>query len=143
VEFAADLISRVLVLLEAAYEHTEDLEVERHFTIANSNMARLRLSLQDYQGAIESSESALGLLSEDDCSSTTRALRTQLQLGSGLVTFKLGDLEASLSFFEAALKTAGDHLATRTNVNVLLAQTLWAMGTEEVKEIAKSRLLER
>jgi len=142
VEVAVDLITRAISILEAAYEDTEDPEVERQFTIANSNMARLRLSLKDYQGAIVSYESALGLLSEGDCVPTTRVLHTKLQLGSGLVNFKLGDLEVALSLFEAALETAGDNLVSRGQVTVLLAQTLWAMGTEEFREIAKAQLLE-
>ncbi|KAJ7755694.1 superkiller protein 3 [Mycena maculata] len=137
--FAIELIGRAIVILEAEYEESEDTAVERHFTIANSNMARLRLSLQDFEGSIESFESALGLLAEDGAEST---LRAHAQFGMGLAQFKLGDLEAALALFEAALETAGDNAVVRGHVTVLLAQTMWAIGTEEFKETAKALLLD-
>ncbi|KAJ7782973.1 TPR-like protein [Mycena metata] len=142
VEFAVDLMGRAIVILEAEYEETEDATVERHYTIANSNMARLRLSLKDYDGAIESFESALGLLGEDASDGTTTIMRAQAQFGMGLANFKLGDLQAALNLFEAALGTAGDNLVVRGHVTVLLAQTMWAIGTEEFKETAKAQLLD-
>jgi len=60
----------------------------------------------------------------------------------GLANFKLGDLEAALSLFEAAMETAGDNAVVRGHVTVLLAQTMWAIGTEEFKESAKAQLLD-
>ncbi|KAJ7497133.1 TPR-like protein [Mycena latifolia] len=141
-EFAVELIGRAIAILEAEYEETEDSTVERHFTIANSNMARLRLSLRDYEGAIESFESALGLLGEDSKEHETSTMRAQAQFGMGLANFKLGDLDAALGLFEAALDAAGDNLAVRGHVTVLLAQTMWAIGTEEFKENAKAQLLD-
>lgn len=140
--YGVELIGRAISILEAAYEETEDPTIERHFTIANSNMARLRLALQDYQGSLESFESALGLLAEDDNEPKTRILRTQAQFGSGLANFKLGDLETALGLFEAALESAGDDLVLRGQVTVLLAQTLWALNTEEFRETAKAQLLD-
>ncbi|KAJ7124904.1 superkiller protein 3 [Mycena epipterygia] len=141
-EFAVELIGRAITILEAEYEETEDSTVEKHFTIANSNMARLRLSLKDYEGAIESFESALGLLAEDAKESTAHTMRAQAQFGMGLANFKLGDLDAALSLFEAAFETAGDNPVVRGHVTVLLAQTMWAIGTEDFKETAKAQLLD-
>ncbi|KAJ7251764.1 TPR-like protein [Mycena haematopus] len=141
-ELAAELIGRAIALLEAKYEETEDSTVERHFTIANSNLARLRLALKDYEGAIESFESALGLLPEDAKEDKTDVMRAQAQFGMGLANFKAGDLEAALGLFEAALETAGENLVVRGHVTVLLAQTLWGIGTEEFKESAKAQLLD-
>ncbi|KAJ7675089.1 superkiller protein 3 SKI3 [Mycena rosella] len=141
-EFAVELIGRAIAILEAEYEETEDSTVERHFTIANSNMARLRLSLKDYEGAIESFESALGLLGEDSKEQETNIMRAQAQFGMGLANFKLGDLEAALGLFEAALEAAGENLVVRGHITVLLAQTMWAIGTEEFKETAKAQLLD-
>ena len=65
IELGMDLIQRAISILEAVYEETEDPVVERQFTFANSNLARLRLSAHDYEGALESFECALGLLPED------------------------------------------------------------------------------
>ena len=140
-ETAVDLISRAISILETAYEETEDAEIERHFTIAHSNMARLRLSRQEYDSAIESYESALGLIPEND-DSTSTTLRAHAQFGLGLATFKMGDAEAALDHFEAALETAGDNVVLRGHITVLLAQTMWAIGSEDFKETAKAKLLE-
>jgi superkiller protein 3 len=140
--FAVDLIGRAIAILEAEYEESEDSTVERHFTIANSNLARLRLSMKDYEGAIESFESALGLLTEDAKEDATNIMRAHAQFGMGLANFKLGDLEAALGFFEAALGTAGDNMVVRGHITVLLAQTMWAIGTDEFKETAKAQLLD-
>ncbi|KAJ7647495.1 superkiller protein 3 [Roridomyces roridus] len=137
-EFAVDLVGRAIAILEAEYEESETATVERHFTIANSNMARLRLSLRDYEGAIESFESVIGLLEEGK----ENVMRAHAQFGMGLANFKLGDLEAALNLFEAALETAGDDAVVRGHVTVLLAQTLWAIGLEESKESAKAQLLD-
>ncbi|RDB24954.1 Superkiller protein 3 [Hypsizygus marmoreus] len=136
------LISRAIAILEAAYEDTEDPEVERHFTIANSNLARLRLSLRDYQGAAEAFESVLGLLSDEDEDPTTNLLRAQAQFGSGVASFKQGDLETALASFEASLESAGDNLALRGQITVLLAQTMWAIQSDEFRENSKAQLLE-
>jgi superkiller protein 3 len=69
-------------------------------------------------------------------------LRSQCLFGSGLANFKLGALDEALESFEAALVTAGDDLHMRGHVTVLLAQTLWAIGTEEGREAAKTQLLD-
>ncbi|KAF7375997.1 Antiviral protein [Mycena sanguinolenta] len=141
-ELAVELIGRAIAKLEAEYEETEDSTVERQFTIANSNLARLRLALKDYEGAIESFESTLGLLAEDAKGDKTDVMRAQAQFGMGLANFKLGDLEAALGLFEAALQTAGDNPVIRGHVTVLIAQTMWGIGTEEFKESAKAHLLD-
>ncbi|KAJ6607768.1 superkiller protein 3 SKI3 [Mycena sp. CBHHK59/15] len=141
-EFAVELIGRAISILEAEYEESEDSTVERHFTIANSNMARLRLSLTDYEGAIESFESALGLLAEDGQDPAAHIMRAQAQFGMGLANFKLGDLEAALALFETALETARENLVVQGHVTVLLAQTMWAIGTDDFKETAKAQLLD-
>jgi superkiller protein 3 len=140
-ELAVELIGRAIAILESEYEETEASTVEKHFTIANSNMARLKLSLKDYEGAIESFESALGLLGEDT-ERETSIMKAQAQFGMGLAKFKLGDLNAALRLFEAALDTAGDNFVVRGHITVLLAQTMWAIGTEEFKETAKAQLLD-
>jgi superkiller protein 3 len=110
--------------------------------MANSNLARLRLSAHDYEGALESFESALGLLPEESPFSSDIILRAQAQFGSGLAQFKLGNLEEALSLFEAALVSGGDNMLVRGQVTVLLAQTMWAIGTDEFRESAKAQLLE-
>ena len=62
-------------------------------------------------------------------------------MGSGLALFKLGDLGAALERFEAAMEEAVDR-TLKSQVTVLLSQTLWAIGTEELKDSSKNQLLE-
>jgi superkiller protein 3 len=126
-------------VLEAAYEETEDPVIERQFTIANTTVARLRLAVRDYEGALGSFQSALGLLPEEG---EDRVLQSQCLFGSGLANFKLGALDMAIQNFEEALVAAGDDLQMRGHVTVLLSQTLWATGTQEGQEAAKSQLLD-
>lgn len=139
VELAIERTDHAIGVLEAAYEETEDPNIERQFTIANTTAARLRLAVRDYEGALGSFQSALGLLPEEG---EDRALKAQCLFGSGLASFKLGALDAAIENFEAALLAAGDDLHMRGHVTVLLAQTLWATGAEEGREAAKAQLLD-
>lgn len=144
-EEGAQWISRAIVLLEAAYEESEDTVVERQFTIAHSNLARLKLGLSHHDGAIESFETVLGLLPEEgpDNDAETKVLRVQALFGAGLAQFKLGDLQSALTTFQSALNSSGEDHLIRAHVTVLLAQCMWAIGTEEFKESAKALLLDR
>jgi superkiller protein 3 len=139
VELAIERTEHAINVLEEAYEESEDPLIERQFTIANTTVARLRLALRDYEGALASFQNALGLLAEEG---QDRVLKTQCLFGSGLASFKLGALDDAIENFEAALVVAGNDLYMRGHVTVLLAQTLWATGTEEGREAAKSQLLD-
>ncbi|KAL0956081.1 hypothetical protein HGRIS_002250 [Hohenbuehelia grisea] len=141
-ETATELVRAAIAILEAAYEETESAEVERQFAIANSNLARLLMGRRDYDGALQAFESTLGLLQEDDKSEETQLLRVHGFFGSGFAHFKLGDHESALSMLETALQHAGDDSLLRGQVNVLLSQVMWGIGTEEMQESAKAGLLE-
>ena len=140
-EQGVEYINRAITLLEAAYEEKEDPVVERQFVIAHTNLARLCLGLQDYAGSLASFENALGLLPED-AERETQILRVQAQYGSGMASFKMGDLQAAMIAFQAALDSAADDRILRGQVTVLLAQTMWAINTPEFRESAKGLLLE-
>ncbi|KAI0743910.1 TPR-like protein [Daedaleopsis nitida] len=148
VELGIEMVARAITVLEAAYEETEDPIIERQFTTAHVNIARLRLAVGDYDDALESYQVATGLLPDQPAEgepafdSDTRALLAQCQFGSGLAHFKPGQLSEALPLFEAALATAGADAIIRGHVVVLLAQTLWAIGTDEAKESAKTQLLQ-
>ncbi|KAI8969575.1 TPR-like protein [Trametes punicea] len=139
-----ELISRAISVLEAAYEETEDTAIERQFTIAHVNLARLRLSTAEYDRALESYQVATGLLPEQpsDEDADVKVLLAQCQFGSGLAHLKLGQLAEALALFEAAMVTAADQPTIRGHIVVLLAQALWGIGTDEAKESAKTQLLQ-
>ncbi|KAJ4468236.1 TPR-like protein [Lentinula aciculospora] len=139
-ELGIGLMNRAIAMLEASYEQTEDVEIEQQFTIAHANIGRLKLSLNDYEGALGSFENSLGLLPEEN-DETTMMLKVQGQLGSGIAHLKMGNLESALESLEAALSSAANHSVVRGEVTVMLAQTLWALGTLESKDQAKTLLL--
>ena len=138
---AVELITKAISILEAKYEETEDPVIERQFTIANTNLSRLRVANGDFEGALESLGTALGLIGDDD-STESRVLRTQSHFVSGLSKFKCGDLNGSLESFQLALGSAGDDLTMIGHISVLLAQGLWSLGGDEAQESAKSQLLQ-
>ena len=144
--YGADLAERSIAILETAYEETEDPEVEMRYTIANCTLGRLRLSLGQFEGAGTSFERAHGLLADKELQSRQIiVLKVQVHLGLGLANFFLGDVEASLRFLEEGLQIASANNydgPLRSHLVILLAQVLWAIGTEGAKEEAKSRLLE-
>jgi len=140
----AELVQRAIGILETAYEETEDPEVERKYTIANATLGRLKLSQGAYSESIGFFESALGLLAEKEEGEDgdIRALKVQSHLGLGLAHFHLGNLEDALGMLENGLTYAGDDFTLRGQIVIVLSQTLWAIGSDEAKETAKTRLLE-
>lgn len=138
--FAETLVERSLAILETVYEETEDPEIERQYTIANATLGRLRLSQGDIAGSLTSFQSVLGLLSEKE--DELDILRVQVHLGLGLAHFMQGDPGMAIGFLEEGLIHAGEDLALRGQITIVLAQMIWSSGTDECKETAKSRLLE-
>jgi superkiller protein 3 len=116
--------------------------IERRYAIANSNLARVLLAVGKDSDAAETFELAYGLLSADDDSAETVVLRAMCQFGGGIATFHLGDLQGAMSLFESALEIASGNGLVRGQVTVLLSQTLWAIGTDDFREAAKSQLLD-
>lgn len=140
-DLAIELIAKAISILETKYEESEDPAIEKQFTIANVNLGRLRVANGDFEGAMESLETALGLIGDDD-SSESRALRTQSHFAMGLSKFKCGDLSGAMESFQLALDSAGEDLTMIGHVSVLLAQAFWSLGGDEAKESAKSQLLQ-
>ncbi|KAL1743133.1 hypothetical protein HDZ31DRAFT_83630 [Schizophyllum fasciatum] len=140
-ERGAALAGRAVDLLEALYEETEDLTVERQYTIATSNRARMQLALGDAADAAAGWETVNGLLEEGDGPEVV-TLRVQAGFGIGLARMQLGELDTALEAFQNALDMAGDDLLLRGHVAVLLAQALWSLGTEDGRESAKAQLLD-
>lgn len=142
-DLGVELVSQAISLLEVAYEETEDAEIEKRYAIANANLGRLRMATKGYGEALDAFETAFGLLPADDNDIEMINLRAMCQFGSGLAHFHLGDnIEATRPSFDSALEIAGDNLLLHGQVTVLLSQTLWAVGSEDHKESAKSHLLQ-
>ena len=140
-DLAVELITKAITILEAKYEESEDPAIERQFTIANTNLGRLRVANGDFDGALESLETALGLIGDDE-GADSRALRTQSYLVTGLSKFKCDDLNGAMESFQLALGSAGEDLTMVGHISVSLARALWSLGGDEARESAKSQLLQ-
>lgn len=141
VELGLEKTEQAIAILEKVYEESEDPMVERQFVVANTTLGRLRLAAQDYSGAVESFETVMNLLAEDE-QPASRVLRVQAMFGAGLANFKTGDIARAQELLELAWETSADDVSLKGQVAVLLAQVLWGSRTPEAQETAKSRLLE-
>ena len=141
-ELAIDAIRRAITQLEQIYEKSEDSQIERRYAIANTNLGRLLVTSGQYEDAIETLQTAYGLLSEEDQSIESVALRAMCQSGCGIAHFQLGNLEDAVTLFESAQEIASTHIHIRGQMAILMAQALWASGNDELKESAKNQLLE-
>lgn len=148
IDLAIDLVKRAINILEAVYEESENEIVERQFTIANTTLGRLLLSTGGFDLSLESFRTVLGLLAGKEeieghlKAKQTKELQIQAHLGLGLAYFMLQDYQNSLNASQEALNIAGDDLTLRGQIIVLFGQTLWALKTDDMREAAKSQLLE-
>ena len=140
-DLAVELVTKAISILEAKYEESEDPAIEKQFTIANTNLGRLRVTVGDFEGALESLETALGLIGDGD-SAESCVLRTQSYFVTGLSKFKCGDLNGAMESFQLALGSAEGEPTMGGHVSVLSAQVLWSLGGDEARESAKSQLLQ-
>lgn len=134
-------------ILESAYERAEDPQTARRYAITQSTLGRILLSEGSYNEACDSFEIVLSLVEKADDSEkvdqeATR-LRSQAHIAIGLARLLLGEVEIAIASFETATEeTPVSFSFLRTRATILLAQTMWMLGTEEAQEAAKSLLLE-
>ncbi|KAI5863953.1 tetratricopeptide [Durotheca rogersii] len=139
---ATDTLEDVCENLEASYESTESAETLALFTLATTDLARWYLSAGKYPAAIDCGEMALNLSSDDSAKELTGEQRKKARLSAhltvGLAQYFSKNVEAALSCFEAALGESNGN----PDAVCILAQVLWATGTEEARERARTVLFE-
>ncbi|KAL5485002.1 SKI3 [Sanghuangporus weigelae] len=141
-DLAVEVTSRAIRQLESTYEETEDPAIERRYAIANANLGRMLLARGDFEESIEAFETAFGLLPTEDTDTSTVSLRSLCHFGHGIASFHSGNLEKALAMFESAQEIASANQLVRGQVTVLLAKTMWKIGTDEFREMAKEQLLD-
>ncbi|PKS07172.1 hypothetical protein jhhlp_005772 [Lomentospora prolificans] len=127
-------------LLEAEYEETESPSALGHFALAKVDLARSYLATGRYDDAIECGDMALSLTSDEAENELDKGQRKKGRLSAhltvGLAQYFKGDFTESISYFESGLEECdGDADAV-----CLLAQVLWATGSEESRERAREVL---
>ncbi|RCI11693.1 hypothetical protein L249_7575 [Ophiocordyceps polyrhachis-furcata BCC 54312] len=129
-------------VIEADYETTESAESLVRFTLAKADLARAYLSGGSYEQAVECGETALGLSGEEGEGELTAEQRKRARLSAHLTTglghFFLGAFDEAEKALKAALEESGGD----PDAACLLAQALWAQGSEESRQRARSVLLD-
>ncbi|KLO19533.1 TPR-like protein [Schizopora paradoxa] len=138
-DLAVQTMSKAIKILEAIYEETEDAVIEHRYAIANANLGRIQLASGDPYTALETFETAIGLLAGEN--EEAIALRSMCRFGAGIAHVHLNNFSEAIPSFEQALEIAESSSSVRPQVTVMLAQALWAVGTDEFRESAKSHLL--
>jgi superkiller protein 3 len=128
--------------LEADYEATESPRSIARFTLGNTDLARSYLASGKNVAAIKYGELALQLSSDDSGKELTAEQRRKARLSAhltvGLAQYFDGQPDEAVGYFETALEESGHD----PNAACLLAQVLWAIGTDDARERARTALFE-
>ncbi|XDG05404.1 hypothetical protein ABKA04_005019 [Annulohypoxylon sp. FPYF3050] len=139
---AIDTLEKACEQLEANYEATESADSLARFALAKTDLARSYLSAGEYAKASECGEMALQLSSDESAEELTAEQRKKARLSAhltvGLAEYFSKNVEAAVSYFETAL----DESDGNPDAACVLAQMLWATGTEEARERARTVLFD-
>lgn len=139
---AVETLEKICAELEAEYERTESADALARFTLARTDLARAYLASGSYEKAVECGEMALGLSGEENENELTSAQRKKARLSAhltvGLAQYYLKVYDEAEKCFELALEESDNN----PDATCLLAQVLWAQGTEEAREKARGALFE-
>ncbi|KAI0475503.1 tetratricopeptide-like protein [Xylariaceae sp. FL0804] len=128
--------------LEAHYEATESADSLGRFALARTDLARSYLAAGDFDKASECGELALQLSSDESANELDpeqrRKARLSAHLTVGLAEYFNKNADTAVQYFETALvESSGNPDAV-----CLLAQVLWATGTDDARERARAVLFE-
>lgn len=137
-----DTLEKISSTIEADYESTESSESLAKFALAKTDLARAYLAAGSYEKAIECGELALGLSSEEaenELSSEQRKkARLSAHLTVGLAQYFDNQFDEAVLCFESALEESDGN----PDAVCLLAQVLWAQGSEASRDRAREALFE-
>ncbi|UNI17453.1 Superkiller protein 3 [Purpureocillium takamizusanense] len=139
---AVQTLEKICDLIEADYEATESADSLARFTLAKTDLARAYLAAGSYGQAVECGDMALGLSGDESESELTGEQRKKARLSAhltvGLGQYYLEQYDEAQKCFEAALGESDNS----PDATCLLAQVLWAQGSEESRDKARSALFE-
>ncbi|RYO95268.1 hypothetical protein DL762_000151 [Monosporascus cannonballus] len=129
-------------ILEADYEATESPRALGRFTLAKADLARFYLAAEQFVEAAESGKTALELSSDSSANELDadqrRKTRLSAHLTVGLAEYFLGQADGAVEYLEAALEESDGN----PDAVCVLAQILWATGTDDAREKARTMLFE-
>jgi superkiller protein 3 len=139
---AVESLEKISSTIEADYESTESPQSLAKFALAKIDLARTYLASGSYDKAIECGELALGLSSEEaenELSSEQRKkARLSAHLTVGLAQYYSNQFDEAITYFESALEESDGN----PDAVCLLAQVLWAQGSEASRDRAREKLFE-
>ncbi|KAH6606172.1 superkiller 3 [Trichoderma cornu-damae] len=139
---SVEILERICEQLEADYEKAESADDLARFALARTDLARAYLASGSYEKAVECGEMALGLSADEDEHELTSEQRKKARLSAhltvGLAQFYLKTYDEAEKCFELVLEESDNN----PDATCLLAQVLWAQGTEDAREKARSALFE-
>jgi superkiller protein 3 len=139
---AITTLTSVCETLEAKYEETESSDILTQFVQAKSDLARNHLSAGNFGDAVGEAETTLDLLPDASDPAVAAETRHKILLSSrltlGLAHYYLGQTDASLAAFRAALEETD----ASPDVICSLAAVLWAKGGADERAVAREQLLE-
>ncbi len=139
---SVNLLEEICTTLEAEYEFTESAKALKQFALAKTDLARAYLATGSYEKAAECGEMALQLSNDESDNELTQEERKKARLSAhltiGLAQYYSDDFDEALVYFESALEESNNN----PDAVCLLAQVLWAKGTDEARERARSSLFE-
>ncbi|KAM0231006.1 hypothetical protein ACHAPO_008835 [Fusarium lateritium] len=137
---AVETLEKISLTIEADYESTESPQSLAKFALAKTDLARTYLASGSYEKAVECGELALGLSSDDaenELSSEQRKkARLSAHLTVGLAEYYRNHFDEAIKYFESALEESDGN----PDAVCLLAQVLWAQGSEESRDRAREEL---
>jgi len=127
---------------EAEYEAAESAQALRRVTLAKTDLARSYLASGSHSKAIEAGKLALELSSDESDSELSNDERRKARLSAhlvvGLAYYYKGDATKAVAYFEAALEESDGN----PDAVCVLAQVLWATGSEDSRDRAREVLFE-
>ncbi|WYZ34104.1 hypothetical protein EsH8_I_000380 [Colletotrichum jinshuiense] len=139
---AVEVLEKICGILEADYEVTESPQSLAQFALAKTDLARSYLATGAYEQAVECGEMAIQLSNDESDNELTREERKKARLSAhltvGLAQYYSEDVKEALLCFESALEESDNNPAAVC----LLAQVLWAAGTEDSREKARNALFD-
>ncbi|KAI0122540.1 TPR-like protein [Daldinia grandis] len=139
---AIDTLEKGCEQLETSYEATESAESLGRFALAKTDLARYYLSAARYVEAIDCGEMALQLSSDESANELTAEQRRKARLSAhltvGLAEYFSKNIDVAVSYFEVALNESNGS----PDAVCVLAQMLWATGTDDARERARTILFD-
>lgn len=136
------ILEQICTKLEADYEVTESAASLKRFALAKTDLARAYLATGRFDDAVDCGDIALQLSSDDSANELTaperRKARLSAHLTVGLAHYYRKDVDEAVTYFNSALEES-EH---NPDAVCVLAQVLWAVGTEEARDRARSLLFE-